>query len=97
LSPEDIRLDVNINGQGDPFTLDRVVLEAEFASGELGPYGEVLSGLLSNDPTLSVRADAIEECWRIVEPVLAAWRKGEVPLDKYRAGTTGPSSWRPMN
>ncbi|MCC6270414.1 MAG: glucose-6-phosphate dehydrogenase [Microbacteriaceae bacterium] len=96
LSPEDIRLDLNINGQGDPFTLDRVVLEAEFASGELGPYGEVLSGLLSNDPTLSVRADVIEECWRIVEPVLAAWTKGEVPLDTYRAGTSGPSSWRPM-
>ncbi len=97
LSPDDINLDLNINGQGDPFSLDRVVLSTELASGELGPYGEVLSGLLSNDPTLSVRADVIEECWRVVEPVLAAWKKGKVPLDKYRAGTSGPSSWRPSN
>lgn len=93
LSPDDINLDLNINGQGDPFTLDRVVLSAEFASGVLGPYGEVLSGLLSNDPTLSVRSDVIEECWRIVEPVLAAWKKGSVSLDEYPAGSPGPAAW----
>ena len=93
LSPDDIRLDLNINGQGDPFTLDRVVLSTEFAAGELGPYGEVLSGLLSDDPTLSVRADVIEECWRIVEPVLAAWKQDAVRLESYQAGTAGPTSW----
>jgi glucose-6-phosphate 1-dehydrogenase len=93
LSPDDISLDLNINGQGDPFTIDRVVLSTEFAAGELAPYGEVLSGLLSDDPTLSVRADEIEECWRIVEPVLAAWRKDAVPLQSYRAGSDGPAAW----
>lgn len=93
LSPDDISLDLNINGQGDPFTLDRVELATEFASGELPPYGEVLAGLLSNDPTLSVRADVIEECWRIVEPVLAAWKKEAVPLQEYPAGSQGPRSW----
>lgn len=93
LSPDDISLDLNINGQGDPFTIDRVVLNTEFAAGELPPYGEVLSGLLSDDPTLSVRADEIEECWRIVEPVLAAWKKEDVPLQSYPAGSAGPASW----
>ncbi len=95
LSPEDINLDLNINGEGNPFTLDRVVLSAEFASGAMGPYGEVLAGLLSNDPTLSVRADVIEECWRIVGPVLEAWKKGSVRLDEYPAGSGGPRAWRP--
>ncbi len=94
LSPDDISMDLNINGQGDPFTIDRVVLSTEFGAGELEPYGEVLSGLLSNDPTLSVRADEIEECWRIVEPVLAAWKKDAVKLETYPAGSTGPASWR---
>lgn len=93
LSPDDISLDLNINGQGDPFTIDRVVLNTEFGAGELEPYGEVLSGLLSNDPTLSVRADEIEECWRIVEPVLAAWKKDSVKLESYPAGSSGPASW----
>lgn len=94
LSPDEIEFDLTINGQGDPFELDRVSLRAELAAGELGPYGEVLSGLLSDDPTLSVRADEVEECWRIVAPVLAAWKKDAVPLDSYKAGSTGPASWR---
>ncbi len=97
LSPDDISLDLNINGQGDPFTLDRVVLNAEFGAGELGPYGEVLAGLLSDDPTLSVRADAIEECWRIVEPVLTAWKNSEVALEEYRAGSSGPRRWQTLS
>jgi hypothetical protein len=42
------------------------------------------------DPTLSVRGDTAVECWRIVEPVLTAWRDGEVPLSDYRAGSAGP-------
>jgi len=94
LSPDDISLDLNINGQGDPFTIDRVVLSTEFGAGELEPYGEVLFGLLANDPTLSVRADEIEECWRIVAPVLAAWKKDAVKLDTYPAGSDGPKRWR---
>ena len=93
LSPDGIRLDLNINGEGNPFRLDRVTLEADFAEGELAPYGEVLSGILSADPTLSVRADAVEECWRIVTPILDAWRNGAVPMDEYAAGSSGPSSW----
>ncbi|GAB3138749.1 glucose-6-phosphate dehydrogenase [Marisediminicola antarctica] len=93
LSPDEMQLDININGAGDPFALDRVSLHTAFAEGELGPYGEVLAGILSDDPTLSVRGDVVEECWRIVRPVLDAWSRGEVPLDEYTAGTAGPQSW----
>ncbi|MDJ0348355.1 glucose-6-phosphate dehydrogenase [Cryobacterium sp. PH29-G1] len=94
LSPDAIELDLNINGEDDPFTLERVSLNVNFAQGELGPYGEVLHGVLSDDPTLSVRADVVEECWRIVAPILSAWRKNAVPLDSYRAGSAGPTTWR---
>ncbi|MES2092192.1 MAG: glucose-6-phosphate dehydrogenase [Actinomycetota bacterium] len=94
LTPDSIELDLNVNGEGDPFGLDRVSLEVEFATGELGPYGEVLHGILSHDTTLSVRADAVEECWRIVTPILAAWRRNGVPIDSYRAGSPGPTAWR---
>lgn len=94
LNPDTIELDLNINGAGDPFSLDRVSLTTDFAAGEMGPYGEVLHGILTNDSTLSVRGDEVEACWRIVGPVLAAWRKNSVPLDTYRAGTAGPSAWK---
>jgi glucose-6-phosphate 1-dehydrogenase len=30
------------------------------------------------------------ECWRIVEPVLEAWRDDEVALQEYPAGSPGP-------
>ncbi|MEO6943266.1 MAG: glucose-6-phosphate dehydrogenase [Lacisediminihabitans sp.] len=93
LTPDCISLDLNINGEGNPFTLDRVALSTEFAAGELAPYGEVLSGILAADPTLSVRADAVEECWRIIAPILAAWKKGAVPMEEYRAGSDGPLGW----
>ncbi|MCC7127809.1 MAG: glucose-6-phosphate dehydrogenase [Microbacteriaceae bacterium] len=97
LSPDEISLDLNINGQGNPFTIDRVVLSTQFAPGDLAPYGEVLDGLLNSDPTLSVRADEIEECWRIVAPVLAAWKENQVPLESYPAGSQGPAKWKRLS
>ncbi|MCW4384616.1 glucose-6-phosphate dehydrogenase [Salinibacterium sp. SYSU T00001] len=93
LSPEDVRLDVLMNGGGDPFDLDCVTFEARLGTADLGPYGEVLSGILTSDPTLSLRGDVIEECWRIVEPVLTSWREGNVPMEEYPAGSMGPEGW----
>jgi glucose-6-phosphate 1-dehydrogenase len=39
-----------------------------------------------------VRGDTAQECWRIVDPVLRAWRQDAVPLAEYPAGSTGPST-----
>jgi glucose-6-phosphate 1-dehydrogenase len=89
--PDRLDLDLNINGPDDPFILDPVTLEAGFGQGQLPPYGEVLRAVLDGDPTLSVRGDNAEQCWRIVEPILAAWHAGEVPLQDYPAGSAGPS------
>ena len=93
LGPDRMALEININGPGDPFQLDRATLEADFGAGELLAYAEVLQGILDGDPALSVRGDTAEQCWRIVQPVLAAWRSGAVPLDEYAAGTPGPAAW----
>ncbi|HEU5389318.1 MAG TPA: glucose-6-phosphate dehydrogenase [Streptosporangiaceae bacterium] len=88
--PDRLCLDLNINGPGDPFAIDPVTLVAEFGPGNLSAYGEILAGVLADDPTLSIRGDTAEECWRIVEPVLTTWRNDEVPLREYPAGGTGP-------
>ncbi|MBK5232934.1 MAG: glucose-6-phosphate dehydrogenase [Thermoleophilia bacterium] len=88
-----LRLDLNINGPGDPLELDPVTLEAQFGAGELPEYGQVLKGVLEGDPTLSVRGDTAADCWRIIEPVQDAWRNDEVPLGEYAAGSTGPEGW----
>jgi glucose-6-phosphate 1-dehydrogenase len=93
LGPETLQLEIDVNGPGDIFTLDRAVMSADLHSADLLPYGEVLEGVLRGDPLLSVRGDTAEECWRIVEPVLKAWEKDEVPLEEYEAGSNGPAGW----
>lgn len=96
LAPDAMSLELNINGPGEPHTIDRTILTAEFGPGELLAYGEVIEGILNGDPSLSVSAGTAVDCWRIVAPVLSAWSKNDVPLQTYAAGTLGPRSWRPV-
>ncbi len=89
-TPPLLRIHLDVSGPGDPFELDSSSLGADLEAGELTAYGEVLAGVLEGDPLLSVRGDNAEECWRIVEPVLEAWRDDEVAMDTYPAGSDGP-------
>ncbi|WP_295118909.1 glucose-6-phosphate dehydrogenase [uncultured Leifsonia sp.] len=94
LAPDAMSLELNINGPDDPHVIERVALSADFGPGLLLAYGEVLEGILDGDPSLSVRGDTAVEMWRIVAPVISAWKKGDVPLQSYRAGSAGPASWK---
>jgi len=93
LGPDAMVLELNVNGPGDPFVLDRGRLTAEFGAGRLNPYGEVLSGHLDRGPSLSIGGDAAEHAWRVVDRIRAAWQAGDVPLEEYQAGSTGPERW----
>jgi glucose-6-phosphate 1-dehydrogenase len=93
MSPDRMALEMNVNGPDDPLVLDRVALDTDLNPGRLPAYGEVLAGVLDGDPLLAVRGDTAEDCWRIMDPVLHAWRDGEVPMDEYAAGSDGPSGW----
>ena len=93
MGPDRMALEMNVNGPDDPLALDRVSLDTDLNPGRLPAYGEVLAGVLDGDPLLSVRGDTAEDCWRIVDPVLQAWRDGRVLMDEYAAGSDGPSSW----
>ncbi|MGT2426776.1 glucose-6-phosphate dehydrogenase [Amnibacterium kyonggiense] len=82
------------SGGGDmPFQLDPVEVSGSLPKSAVTEYGEVVRGVLGDDPTLSIRGDVAVQCWRIVQPILDAWQRGEVPLDEYPAGSGGPSSW----
>jgi len=93
MGPDRMALEMNVNGPDDPLALDRVSLDTDLNPGRLPAYGEVLAGVLDGDPLLSVRGDTAEDCWRIVDPVLQAWRGGRVLMDEHAAGSDGPSSW----
>jgi glucose-6-phosphate 1-dehydrogenase len=95
LSPDAISLRLNLNAEGDPFDLEQVTLDTEFPTQDLPPYSLLLKEVLEGDPILSIRGDEAEELWRIVEPVLTAWSDDEVPLEEYRAGSSGPSGAPP--
>lgn len=91
--PAGMSLDIDVNGPGDKFTLQKASLTADFGPGQLEAYGEVLAGVLDGDAMLAVRGDTAVRCWLIVEPVLRAWAAGKVPMQTYPAGSEGPRSW----
>ncbi len=93
LGPDRLSLSINVNGGRDPFALQRATLTTDLGVGAQRAYVDVLGALLDGDPTLSVRGDAAEECWRIIQPIRDAWSRGDVPLDDYPAGSHGPASW----
>ncbi|MCZ2823185.1 MULTISPECIES: glucose-6-phosphate dehydrogenase [unclassified Modestobacter] len=91
LDPDHVTLELNLNGAGEPFDLERRALDIDLAPNDLSAYGLLLREVLAGDATLSISDVEAEQSWRIVEPVLAAWSKGEVPLQEYPAGSAGPA------
>jgi glucose-6-phosphate 1-dehydrogenase len=54
-------------------------------------YGRLLLDCMRADSTLYARGDAVEECWRFVEPILKQWRENpDIKIYGYPAGTWGP-------
>jgi glucose-6-phosphate 1-dehydrogenase len=63
---------------------------------------------MSGDPTLFMRADMVEQAWRIVQPVLDAWADEKADFPNYASGSAGPKAadkllagsgkraWRPL-
>lgn len=93
LSPEQLHLDIATNGTGDKFELENARMSMIMGESAVRPYGEILAHIMDADQLLSVRGDTAEELWRILTPVVEAWRAGEVPMDEYPAGTRGPAHW----
>jgi glucose-6-phosphate 1-dehydrogenase len=52
------------------------------------PYEVLLHAALDGDPTHFTREDAIEECWRIVQPLLDS----PPPVEPYAPGSWGPAA-----
>jgi glucose-6-phosphate 1-dehydrogenase len=54
-------------------------------------YETLLYDVMIGDPTLFMRADMVEQTWRIVQPVLDTWaKKSAAGLAFYPAGSAGP-------
>jgi glucose-6-phosphate 1-dehydrogenase len=55
-------------------------------------YETLLYDVMIGDPTLFMRADAVEHGWRIVQPVLDAWAKESTRFPNYASGSEGPKA-----
>ncbi|MDT7043773.1 glucose-6-phosphate dehydrogenase [Candidatus Nitronereus thalassa] len=89
-SPDSLNLSLNLNGAGDPFQLNPAELKSQLAPQDTLPYGDLFLNVLANDPILFIRADEVEELWRIIEPIQSGWEQDQVPLFSYPAGSLKP-------
>jgi glucose-6-phosphate 1-dehydrogenase len=54
-------------------------------------YERLILDAMRGDATLFTRDDEVEAQWRIIDPILESWSKGEPPLVEYAAGSAGPA------
>ena len=53
-------------------------------------YETLIYDCMMGDATLFQRADGIEASWRVVQPLLDSWAKGDGEVETYAAGSEGP-------
>lgn len=97
MTPQRIGLSLATNTDTDRLRLSTTRLRAELGQSDLRPYGEILGRIFDHSHLLSVRGDVAEECWRILTPVIDAWRSGRVPLEQYAAGAAVPGLTAPAD
>jgi glucose-6-phosphate 1-dehydrogenase len=71
-------------------------------------YETLLYDVMIGDPTLFMRADTVEQAWRVVQPLIDAWAADRGPISTYPSGSQGPAAadaliersgraWRPVD
>ncbi|HEX6424524.1 MAG TPA: glucose-6-phosphate dehydrogenase [Acidimicrobiales bacterium] len=75
---------------GPDRTADNRQMEVLSTAPRRTAYANLIREMLNGDATLFIRGDEAEEAWRIVDPVMAAWSAGDVPMQEYRAGQAPP-------
>ena len=93
--------------------MDLAAVKMDFKYGDWFPkepnvgYETLLYDVMTGDPTLFMRADMVEQAWRIVQPLLDAWDADKAGMPIYESGSEGPKagadllarggcSWRPL-
>ncbi|MEM9324268.1 MAG: glucose-6-phosphate dehydrogenase [Bacteroidota bacterium] len=84
-----VRAEINIKGPDQE--LEPQVLEMMSPVPKRTAYANLIAEMLRNNTMLFIRDDEVEETWRVIDPIVEAWQKGEVPLQTYAAGTDAPT------
>lgn len=93
---EGILLNFGMKRPGAGFHVERVSMDFHYS--DLGcadiadAYERLLLDCMQGDATLFTRGDAVEACWRFVDPILTEWKQNpDGVIYGYPAGTWGPS------
>ena len=94
--------------------LDLVAVKMDFRYEDWFPkepnvgYETLIHDVMIGDQTLFMRADMVEQAWRIVQPLLDAWTAEKAGVPNYDSGGDGPAAadellardgeriWRPV-
>ncbi len=91
---EGITLRFGAKVPGAAFDLRSVSMDFSYGAAFLeeapDAYERLLLDAMVGDPTLFIRTDEVDQAWRIMEPVLDSWARGQPPVAQYDAGTWGP-------
>jgi glucose-6-phosphate 1-dehydrogenase len=90
LKPEQVGLTINVNGPGNPLEADLVELNTELAPEPMSAYASLILDVLRGDSIFFIRDDEAEEAWRVMDPIVVAWKNNIMPLQSYQAGSSGP-------
>ncbi len=109
---EGISLQFEVKRRGP--TVDLAAVKMDFRYDDWFPkepnvgYETLIYDVMIGDPALFMRADMVEQAWRIVQPVLDAWAADKTDLATYTSGSDGPAAadaliakdgnraWRPV-
>ncbi|MGB9165660.1 MAG: glucose-6-phosphate dehydrogenase, partial [Rhodomicrobium sp.] len=53
-------------------------------------YETLIYDVMMGDQTLYMRADMVDEAWRVVQPVIDAWAADNADVNTYVSGSEGP-------
>ena len=91
---EGISLRFGAKVPGQAFRVRSVAMDFAYGAAFLeqtpDAYERLLLDAMVGDPTLFIRADEVEQAWRVVDPILEVWADDTTPLARYPAGTWGP-------
>jgi glucose-6-phosphate 1-dehydrogenase len=94
---EGVALQFNAKVPGPKILIDGVRMDFKykdyFDSAPSTGYETLIYDCMMRDATLFQRADNVEAGWRVVQPIIDAWRAaGPRDLELYQAGSEGPSA-----
>jgi len=88
-----ITVDLWAKSPGIELNFVKRVFELPFSHGEereADAYERLLIDAINGDQTLFVSTPEVNSMWEFVDPILAAWSQGVVPLERYKKNSEGP-------